>query len=144
MSTINKRREAVVDYLVKELGGQDVPAIGWASGIERLLLVINALHPMQTDSGLDLFLVVMGDEPRLTAPKLIQEWRNTGLKCDSDTLRRSIKAQMREANRQKARYVAILREEEFGQGIVQLKNYKTGDQEAVMFDQVVDAVKKNQ
>ncbi|MBT4360607.1 MAG: histidine--tRNA ligase, partial [Candidatus Marinimicrobia bacterium] len=123
--------------LVKELGGQDVPAIGWASGIERLLLVVEALQPMQTDSGLDLFLIVTGDESRLSASKLINKWRSAGLNCDMDTLRRSMKAQMREANRQQARYVAILGEEELGQGVVQLKNFDSGEQEAVAFNDVV-------
>jgi len=126
--------------LVKELGGQDVPAIGWASGIERLLLVVEALKPLEIPSGLDLFLIVLGDELRLTAPKLVHEWREAGISCDMDTLRRSMKAQMREANRQEARYVAILGEEEFDRGVVQLKNFETGEQETVNFDEVVRAV----
>ncbi|MCF7825474.1 MAG: histidine--tRNA ligase [Candidatus Marinimicrobia bacterium] len=126
--------------LVKELGGQDVPAIGWASGIERLLLVVEALRPLEVASGLDLFLIVLGDELRLTAPKLVHEWREAGLSCDMDTLRRSMKAQMREANRQEARYVAILGEEEFDQGVVQLKNFETGEQEAVSFENVASVI----
>jgi len=130
--------------LVKELGGQDVPAIGWAAGIERLLLVVEALQPLKTASELDLFLIVQGEDLRIQAPKLIHEWRSFGLKCDMDTLRRSMKSQMREANRQEARYVAILGEEEFGQGIVQLKNFETGKQETVTFSDVVDTIKNSQ
>ena len=49
---------------------------------------------------------------------------------------------MREANRQEARYVAILGEEEFDQGVVQLKNFETGEQEAVSFNDVVSTIKK--
>jgi histidyl-tRNA synthetase len=128
--------------LVKELGGQDVPAIGWASGIERLLLVVDALQPLKADSGLDLFLIVQGEDLRVKASKLIHEWRSAGLNCDLDTLRRSMKAQMREANRQEARFVAILGEDEFGQGIVQLKNFETGEQEAVAFHDVVSTINK--
>ncbi|MBC8377006.1 MAG: histidine--tRNA ligase [FCB group bacterium] len=130
--------------LVKELGGPDVPAIGWASGIERLLLVVEALQPLKADSGLDLFLIVQGEDLRLKAPKLIHEWRSAGLNCDMDTLRRSMKAQMREANRQEARYVAILGDEEYGQGIVQLKNFETGVQSAVTFENVVSNINKAQ
>lgn len=126
--------------LVKELGGQDVPAIGWASGIERLLLVVAALQPMQIDSGLDLFLIITGDDSRLSASKLINKWRSAGLNCDMDTLRRSMKAQMREANRQQARYVAILGDEELGQGVVQLKNFDSGEQEAVTFEDVISKI----
>lgn len=127
--------------LVHELGGSDVPAIGWASGIERLLLVIEAVKPLKVDAGLDIFLVVLGDDLRIKAPQLIQAWRQAGLSCDSDTLRRSMKAQMREANRQQARFVAILGDDEFSRGMVQLKDFSTGDQTEVPFDQVVRRVK---
>ncbi|MCF6237457.1 MAG: histidine--tRNA ligase [Candidatus Marinimicrobia bacterium] len=126
--------------LVKELGGNDVPAIGWASGIERLLLVVEAIKPMNTDPVLDLYLVVLGDELRIKAPQLVRDWRDQGLSCDADALRRSMKAQMREANRQGARFVAILGEDEFSQGVVQLKNFESGEQETVAFDQVAKTV----
>jgi histidyl-tRNA synthetase len=53
-----------------------------------------------------------------------------------------MKAQMREANRQEARYVAILGEEELGQGVVQLKNFDSGEQEAVAFEAVVTKINK--
>ena len=129
--------------LVKELGGNDVPAIGWASGMERLLLVIEAIKPLETKNDLELFLVVQGEGCRTKASQLIQTWRAAGLSCDSDTLRRSMKAQMREANRQKSNYVAILGEEELSQGVVQLKNFATGEQEAVTFADLVSRVKNS-
>ena len=129
--------------LVKELGGNDVPAIGWASGIERLLLVMNAVKPTATESDLDLFLVVVGDDLRLKAPQLIRKWRAAGLKCDTDTLRRSMKAQMREAGRQGARYAAILGEIEFSKGVVQLKDFESGKQQEVAFDQVVATISRD-
>ena len=128
--------------LVKELGGPEMPAIGWASGIERLLLVVDALKPLEVKDSLDVFLIVLGDELRAEGPGLLQAWRNAGLSGDLDTMRRSMKAQMREANRQNARFAAILGGEEFQQGIVQLKNLETGEQEAVPFDQVVEQVKQ--
>jgi len=130
--------------LVQELGGQHVPAIGWASGMERLLLVIDALKPLETSSRLDLFLIVQSDQLRSLAPKLIQQWRSRGLRCDMDTLRRSMKAQMREANRQQALYVAILGDEEVDQGVVQLKNFESGVQKAIAFDEVVSVIQDQQ
>ncbi len=126
--------------LVKELGGQDVPAIGWAAGIERLLLVVEALHPFTSANALDLFLIVADGDLRTPAQKLVYGWRHAGLKCDVDTLRRSMKAQMREANRQQARFVAILDAEAFDQGLVQLKNFETSKQIAVAFEDVVDVI----
>ena len=127
--------------LVHELGGKETPAIGWASGIERLLLVIEAIKPLEIVTDIDCFLVVLGDELRQKAPGIIQKWRSAGLICDFDTMRRSMKAQMREANRQGAAFAAILGDEEFSQGVVQLKNSETGEQNAVPLDQVVPTIK---
>ncbi|NQV14197.1 histidine--tRNA ligase [bacterium] len=129
--------------LVKELGGSDVPAIGWASGIERLLLVVDAIKPLSTDPVLDLFLVVTGSDLRTETPGIIRNWRSAGLSCDADTLRRSMKAQMREANRQGARYVAILGEDEFSQGVVQLKNFESGKQTTVAIEKVAEVIIKD-
>ncbi|MCF7823353.1 MAG: histidine--tRNA ligase [Candidatus Marinimicrobia bacterium] len=126
--------------LVKELGGNDVPAIGWASGIERLLLVVDALKPAESSSTMDLFLVVQAEELRAHAPGIIQKWRMAGLRCDFDTLKRSMKAQLREANRQRARFAAILGNDEYSQGVVQLKNFETGEQSAIAFDRVVETI----
>jgi len=126
--------------LVKELGGSDVPAIGWASGMERLLLVIQALNPVESAVALDLFLVVAGEKLRSVAPLIVQGWRSAGLRCDFDTMQRSLKAQLREANRQGAGFVAILGEDEFAQNKVQLKNFETGGQKAVDIDQVVETI----
>ncbi|MCF7807408.1 MAG: histidine--tRNA ligase [Candidatus Marinimicrobia bacterium] len=127
--------------LVHELGGKETPAIGWASGIERLLLVIDAMQPLETKSTIDCFLVALGDNLREKAPGIVQTWRNGGLSCDFDTLRRSMKAQMREANRQGAAYAAILGEEEYAHGEVQLKNFETGEQTAVAIEKVVSTIK---
>ncbi len=128
--------------LVKELGGSDVPAIGWASGIERLLLVVEALKPLNSSSVLDLFLIIEDDTLRIQALQLINQWRGAGLSCDMDTLRRSLKSQMREANRQGAKFVAILGAEAFKNGEVQLKDFDSGKQEAVTFDAVVTRIQQ--
>jgi len=128
--------------LVKELGGTDVPAIGWAAGIERLLLVIEALKPEDVAAVLDLYLVVSGDELRMSAPGIVQNWRAAGLNCDFDTMQRSMKAQMREANREGAKFVAILGEDEYSRGNVQLKNFETGEQAEVAFDKVVETIQQ--
>lgn len=121
------------DGLIDQLGGGDVPAIGWASGTERLLLVMEALEKSRSLAGLDCYLAILGDEQQPAATALLREWRRAGLRCDTDLQRRSLKAQMREANRQKARYVAILGESERKNGAVQLKAMETGAQSEVSF-----------
>ena len=127
--------------LVHELGGKETPAIGWASGIERLLLVIDAIRPLSPKTGIDCFLVVLGDDLREMAPGIVQKWRSAGLSCDFDSMRRSMKAQLREANRQGAVYAAILGDEEFAKGLVQLKNFESGEQTEVPLDKVADLIK---
>jgi len=126
--------------LVKELGGNDVPAIGWASGIERLLLVVDALKPLGAQPELDLFIIVEDDDLRVQALQLINQWREAGLRCDMDTLRRSMKSQMREANRQGSRFVAIFGDDEAKKGVVMLKNFETSEQHPVAFDKLFATV----
>jgi len=89
---------------------------------------MEALEKSQSLTGLDCYLAVPGDEQRPTATTLIREWRRAGLSCDTDLQRRSLKAQMREANRQNARFVVILGESERKNGSVQLKSMETGAQ----------------
>ncbi len=116
------------DGLVSALGGGITPAVGWASGTERLLLILKGLRKEFAAPVLDCYLAVLADAQRPTALKLLKAWRQAGLACDTDLLRRSLKAQLREANRRNARYVAILGETEAATGQVQLKNMATGAQ----------------
>lgn len=130
------------DSLVGQLGGGDVPAIGWASGIERLLLVWESMQAEVDEEGLDVYLVIAGDALRSKSQKLLANWRSAGLKCNGDTLRRSMKAQMREANRQQSRFAAILGEDEYAQHQIQLKDLENGEQETISIDAVIDRVLK--
>lgn len=122
------------DGLIGELGGSDTPAIGWAAGTERLLLVMETLGKTASPPVLDCYLAVLGDAQRPVAMKLLQEWRAAGLSCDSDLQRRSLKAQLREANRQNARFVVILGESEREKRMVQIKSMDTGEQTEMGFE----------
>ncbi|MCF7797454.1 MAG: histidine--tRNA ligase [Lentisphaeria bacterium] len=122
------------DGLIGELGGSDTPAIGWAAGTERLLLVMAALGKTASPPILDCYLAVLGDAQRPVAMKLLREWRAAGLSCDTDLQRRSLKAQLREANRQNARFVVILGESEREKGLVQIKSMDTGEQVEMGFE----------
>lgn len=119
--------------LIGELGGGETPAVGWASGTERLLLVMEALGKQTQSPALDCYLAVLGESQRSAALQLLREWRRAGLTCDMDLQRRSLKAQMREANRQNARFVVILGESEREKGLVQLKSMETGEQTEMSF-----------
>jgi len=125
------------DPLVEQLGGKATPAVGFAAGIERLLIVLEEqdLFPDFTDT-LDLFIVIIGDDARPRAYKLLQNLRNEDIRCDMDMLRRSVKAQFREANRQNAQYTAVIGENELEAEEVTLKNMTTGDEKSLPFSAI--------
>lgn len=112
------------DGLIEQLGGPATPAVGWAAGIERILL---ALDEEVTSAGMDLFVVV--PEPELTtkAVALVSELRHHGLAVEMDLAGRSVKGQFKQADRAGAAHTLIL---EPG-GTASLKNMETGDQQTV-------------
>ncbi len=123
------------NLLIEQLGGPPTPATGFAAGMERILLACQNEGCSQEDkSSLDVYLVRM--EPAKTSDvfKIAAELRNNNLKTELDYLSRSVKAQMREANRLKARFVLFLGGEEFEKGYVVLKNMESGEQEDVKQD----------
>lgn len=118
------------DGLVEELGGPPTPGIGWAAGIERLLLVraasgvSDAVTPRLTS-----FLVTMGDAARAEGVKILRQLREAGINADCDFVGRSVKAQMREASRQNARFALLLGDNELSAGTIMLKDLDAGVQE---------------
>ncbi|HKJ67412.1 MAG TPA: histidine--tRNA ligase [bacterium] len=125
------------DLLVEHLGGSPTPAVGFAAGIERLIMALDALDlfPEFTDT-LDLFIVVIGDDIRPHAYQMLQSLREKNIVCDMDLLRRSVKAQFREADRQNARYTIVLGENEIQAREATVKDMASGEETPVPFDQV--------
>lgn len=126
------------DLLVKELGGKQTPAVGFAAGMERLLMVMEkqkksatpAIHPA-------VFLAAADDPARLPVIKQALALRQRGISCETDFLRRSLKAQMREADRQQAEYVVVLGEKELQSGQVAVKRMKDGEEQKVALGNLV-------
>ncbi len=118
------------DKLVETLGGPPTPALGFGSGLERLLMVMEsqkALPP--APPGCDLFIATRGEQAALTATGLISHMRRRpGLRAECDLMGRSLKAQMKAADRMGARYVLVLGEEELATGQATLKDMqKSGE-----------------
>lgn len=129
--------------LVAELGGPDVPGIGFAFGVERLLYVLAAQGTrLPADAGLDCFVIALGEAAKGEALVLAQRLRAAGLSADVDYLDRKLKAQFKAADRYGARFAAILGDDELARGVVQLKNLATGEQEAVPLADVAEAVRQ--
>lgn len=119
------------DGLVAALGGPSLPAVGFAVGMERLLLAAEAAGvPLPGPEPLDVFVAPLGEQARRRALTLCEALRRGGVAAEFDLLGRSLKAQMKHAGRA-ARFAAILGEEEQSRGVVTLRNLATGQQEEV-------------
>ena len=133
------------DGLVEELGGAATPGIGFGCGIERLLLVRAASEPEIIErERLTAFVVTLGDGARAAAPKLVARVRAAGLSCDRDFVGRSLKAQMREANRSRARYALIVGDDELAADSVSLKDLDVGEQKSWPLDEALAQMRINQ
>jgi len=96
------------DYLIEEIGGPPTPGVGWAAGIERLVIQLQEEgRAADRDGSLDVFLVA-GESERVEALQTLSELRAAGLAADADYAGRSQNAQIKHANRIGSRYVVIL------------------------------------
>lgn len=126
------------DLLSKEVGSkQVVPAVGFAAGIERILLACAAeAVPQPAPSKVDVFIIALGDAAMTWTFSGAARLRTAGLDVSFDLKGRSMKAQMREANRQQARFVAIVGDDELASETVQLKDMESGEQTAVRLEDI--------
>ncbi|SEM72955.1 histidine--tRNA ligase [Lihuaxuella thermophila] len=128
--------------LVREIGGPEMPGIGFGIGLERVILALDEQKvelPIQT--GLDCYLITLGEEAKFHGMKILQSLRMAGLSADRDYLDRKMKAQLKAADRAQARFTAILGDEELSQGKIQVKDMATGEQELVEISQLPDYLK---
>ncbi|MCB0727023.1 MAG: histidine--tRNA ligase [Ignavibacteriae bacterium] len=117
------------DLLIDQLGGKPTPAIGFAAGIERLMMILeNGNFEFPSEKKLKLFIVTMNEESKNLALRLISDLRNKNLRCEMDFLNRSLKSQMKEANRQNAEYVIVIGEEEIRTNKAKLKKMSDGSE----------------
>ena len=124
------------DGLVHELGGPQVPAIGFAAGEERLLLSLGDEIPMPAPVA-PVFLALLGAEARAIGLPLAQALRRAGIPAASDYAGRSLKAQMKEADRQGAAFVVILGENELATNAATIRHMRDAQQESVAVDELL-------
>lgn len=125
------------DGLIETIGGNPTPGIGFAMGVERLLIVMeaeNAYLPEQECP--DLFLGHIGESAELYALKLADALRKHGKSVETELLGRSVKAQMKYADKINAKYSAILGDNEIEQGKVQIKNMRNGETKDTSFEDI--------
>ncbi|TAE25017.1 MAG: histidine--tRNA ligase [Candidatus Kapaibacterium sp.] len=123
------------DGLFEQLGGKKTPGIGFAFGIERLLLLLEEEGKLPvSEISCDAYVIALDDDSSPLAMKLAQTLREQGFSATTDALRRSFKAQMRDADRTKARFVAIIGEQERLNNKAILKTMATGEQREIGLD----------
>jgi len=119
------------DLLCEELGGSPTAAVGFAAGMERLLMVLGKQGARTAPPLPTVFVAPLGNEAQLWAFASARQWRRRGWRVEVDLLGRSLKAQLREANRQQAVAVVIVGDSELAAQSVQVKDLRDGTQVAV-------------
>ncbi len=121
------------DGLVEEMGGPPTPAVGWAAGIERLAMLLE-------DSPLALATVAVvpvGDKAEATALDILQTLRRAGIRAEM-AYRGNLRRRMERANRSGAHAAVIIGEDDIARGVAQVKNLRTGEQEAVALSEIAE------
>ncbi len=117
------------DNLISDLDGPKTPAVGFAAGVERLVLAMEAEGLFDEDqSFVDLYIAPMDINCFTGISPFVHELREKGYRVHVELMRRSVKAMMRDANRQKATWVAVIGEQELESGLIKMKNMSANEQ----------------
>ncbi len=117
------------DGLMDELGGKHIPSLGFAMGLERLLMVMDAQGVEIPDNDVcSLYIATMGDAAKVKAFSLLRQVRECGLIAETDVVGRGLRAQMKYADKIGARFSVVLGDNEIEQNRAKVKNMETGEQ----------------
>ena len=130
------------DGLIEEMGGNPTPAVGFATGLERLLLALESQNLLpEKNRSVDAYVVALGETAQAEGFKLLNSLRQQGLSAAMDFAGRSMKAQMKQANKLGAKYSVILGEDEIAEGVVMLRSMEDSSQVKVPMAQVAEKIK---
>ncbi len=124
------------DGLVEEMGGPATPAVGWAAGIERLAMLLDAPPP----APVTVAVVPIGEHAEAAALTVLQDLRNAGLRAEM-AYRGNLRRRMERANRIGARAAVILGDDDIARGVAQVKDLATGEQEAVPMAEIAERLR---
>jgi len=131
------------DGLIEECGGPGTPGMGFGLGLERLLLVVeNQGVDIPVPDYMDVYIANMGKEAAKEALKQIKILRKEGIRAEKDYMGRSLKAQMKYANKINARYVVVIGEEEIASGRIKVKDMSSGGEEEIDISRLVSYIKE--
>lgn len=117
------------DGLIEELGGQKTPSLGFGLGLERLMLLMEAQGcEYPEDARPDLFIAALGEKATLKAIDIAKDMRAEGYSCLYDLNSRSLRAQMKYADKLNAKYTIVIGDSEVEEGVAKLKDMQTGEE----------------
>ena len=126
--------------LVGSLGGKDAPAVGFAAGMERVIIAAKNRKKISPKIP-TIYAICTNDEAIGILQNSAKQLRSIGYKVICETLRRSMRSQMRDANKSNADYVMIIGDDEFNSRTIQLKDLKNGEQERVDLEKIISYFK---
>lgn len=127
------------DYLVEDFGGKSTSALGFAMGIDRIVLVLEAQKTEISElRPLEVYIAVIGEQSVPDAVKMVANLRQNGISAEMEYAGRSLRTQMKTADKINAQNVIFLGEDELSSGMVLIRDMKSGEQEDVPINQVVE------
>jgi histidyl-tRNA synthetase len=130
------------DNLVESIGGAAVPGIGFAMGVERLIMVLKELQADENESRIDVFLVSLDEQALEENLVLADRLRRAGVSAVSGYEKQSVKSQMRQANNLGVKRVVMRGQEERAAGSYKLKNMQNGEERIVGSSDIIDVIQK--
>lgn len=130
--------------LVESVGGKPTPCVGFGLGLERLLMLMEAMNiEIQNSNALDIFVISQSADYVGAAMDIVKSLRQNGVSAETDYTGRSIKAQFKYSDKQKSAFAVVVGGNEVKSGFVNVKNMATGQFENVALSQLADYVKAN-
>ncbi|MER7534199.1 histidine--tRNA ligase [Streptomyces sp. NPDC097704] len=130
------------DGLSEMIGGPALPSVGWALGVDRTVLALEAEGvELDIPATTSVFAVAIGEEARRVLFGKVTELRRAGIAADFSFGGKGLKGSMKDANRSGARLTVVAGERDLAEGVVQLKDMESGEQQAVAVDGLVEAVR---
>jgi len=130
------------DALMKLLGGKDVPGVGAAAGVERIVALLKEKGETKTGPTARIFLAQLGDLPKKKSLKLMEEFRKAKIDLAESLGRDSLRTQLARADKLKVEYTLILGQREVLDDTIVIRRMNTGEQKIVKVDKVVDEIRK--
>lgn len=126
------------DNLIQQLGGKPTPAIGFACGLERLMMVLEKNNfDFPNPDELDIYIVIADENSREYSYSILDKFRRQGLKCDTNFTDKSVKSQIKEADKLNAKYIIVIGENEMKSGKVKLKKLSDGTETENNIDDII-------